>query len=202
MYDVDEVIGFHRGDQEPVCWGVWFVHVCPLHAEPKGFVLWVAYQRIEKVFTLMSSYLPSHEANCFNNGRLDDFLTREDTPGKGVWPLTVCIRSQITALVDCIVRDEGVTFNLCQQRGQAGGRCEELQVRLEGRGQDVSVIYVVRTPTHLLVDVAITGAPSMDSVVACRAVDGWLRVNGKETQLVETCEVLRDNTSLRSGRVF
>ena len=60
------------------------------------------------------SHLPSHETNRFNNGRLDDLLTREDTPGNGVWPLTVCICSQVTALVDCIVRNEGVTFDLCQ----------------------------------------------------------------------------------------
>ena len=131
-----------------MCWGAWFIHLSPLHAQLEGFVLWVAYQRTERIPTLilMRSYLPSHEADCFNNGRLDDLLTREDTPGNGIWPLTVCIRSQIPALVDCIVRDKGVTFNLCQQRGEVGGRCEELQVRLEGRGQDVSTIYVSRSP--------------------------------------------------------
>ena len=42
----------------------------------------------------------------------------------------------------------------------------------------------------------------MDSVVARRAVDGWLRVNGEETQLVKPREVLRDNTGLGRWRVF
>jgi hypothetical protein len=43
MNDIDEVKVFHRGDQESVCWGAWFVHLCPLHAQPEGFVLcgWV-----------------------------------------------------------------------------------------------------------------------------------------------------------------
>jgi hypothetical protein len=73
----------------------------------------VAYQRTDKILTLVRSYLPSHEANRFNNGRLDDLLAREDTPGNSVWPLTVRVCSQVTALVDCIVRDKRVTFNLC-----------------------------------------------------------------------------------------
>ena len=42
----------------------------------------------------------------------------------------------------------------------------------------------------------------MDRVVARRTVDGWLRVDGKETQLVKPREVLRYNTGLRRGRVF
>ena len=62
----------------------------------------------------VDSHLPSHEANRFNDGRLDDLFTREDTPGNGVWPLTVCVRSQVATLVNCKVRDMGVTFDLFQ----------------------------------------------------------------------------------------
>ena len=124
--------------------GSWVHTFVPIACQARRLRPVVTYQRSERIPRLMRSYLPSHEANCFNNGRLDNLFTREDTPGNGIWPLTVCIGSQITALVDCIVRDKGVTFNLCQQRGEVGGRYEELEVRLEGRSQDVSAIYVSR----------------------------------------------------------
>lgn len=75
----------------------------------------LAYQPTNGVFIMgLGSHLPGHEANRFNNSRLDDLLSWEDTPGNGVWPLTVRVRSQVAALVNCIVRYMWVTFDLCQ----------------------------------------------------------------------------------------
>ena len=52
--------------------------------------------------------------------------------------------------------------------------------------------------TNLLVDIAIAGAPAEDAVVAARAVDGGLRVDGKKAELVHARELLRDGRRLRA----
>ena len=57
-------------------------------------------------------------------------------------------------------------------------------------GQDVQ--------TNLLVDVAIAGAPAEDAVVTARAVDGGLRVDSKEAELVHARELLGDGRRLRA----
>jgi len=74
---------------------------------------WFISENQQDIHGGVGSHLPSHEANRFNNRRLDYLLTREDTPGNGVWPLTVCVGSQVATLVNCIVCDMGVTFDLC-----------------------------------------------------------------------------------------
>ena len=58
-------------------------------------------------------------------------------------------------------------------------------------GQDVQ--------TNLLVDVAIAWAPPVDLVVARRAIDCGLRVDGQEAQLVEGRELRDDGVHLRRG---
>ena len=52
--------------------------------------------------------------------------------------------------------------------------------------------------TNLLVDITIAGAPAEDTVVAARAVDGGLRVDGEEAELVHARELLRDGRRLRA----
>ena len=54
--------------------------------------------------------------------------------------------------------------------------------------------------TNLLVDITIAGAPAEDTVVAARAVDGGLRVDGEEAELVQLRQLLRDDRRLARRR--
>jgi len=56
--------------------------------------------------------LPGHETDCFDNGRLHDFFSREYTPCYGIRAIRVGVRSQVTAPIDHVVRDVAISLNL------------------------------------------------------------------------------------------
>jgi len=63
-----------------------------------------------------ATHLPSHEAHGFNDGRLNDLFAREDTPSHGVWSIGMSVGTQIAFLVDHVVSDVTVSFDLLQKQ--------------------------------------------------------------------------------------
>ena len=59
---------------------------------------------------LISFVFPGHEADSFDDGRLNNLLAREHTPCYGCWSVGVGVRAQVTTLVDHIVGNVRVTF--------------------------------------------------------------------------------------------
>lgn len=56
--------------------------------------------------------LPCHEADCFNDRRLHNFLAREHPPCHGIRTLGVSIRTEVAGLVDNIISDVDVPFDV------------------------------------------------------------------------------------------
>jgi hypothetical protein len=77
--------------------------------------------------------LPRHEADGFDDGRLDDLLAREDAPRYGIGTVRVRVSTQIAALVDHVVCDVAVAFNVRQQERKQRRVDEEFQVCLENK---------------------------------------------------------------------
>lgn len=100
VHDVHEVMRVHDVGNGPACVSVVLVYSRPLSAQ---FVRLV---------------LPGHEADGFNDSRLYDFLSGENTPRYSVGTVGMVIRPKITSLVDHVVCDAGVTLDLWYQSGQ------------------------------------------------------------------------------------
>lgn len=78
----------------------------------------------------MLAYLPCHETNCFYDGRLDNLLPREDTPGDGIRTLGSRIRPQVSMLINDMIGDAGVPLEMRHKNGEEFGRHKELEVCL------------------------------------------------------------------------
>lgn len=61
---------------------------------------------------LICFVLPRHEADSFNDSRLNDLLAREHSPCHSVWSIRVRVRPKIATPVDHIVRDVGIALNM------------------------------------------------------------------------------------------
>lgn len=57
-------------------------------------------------------HLPGHETNSFDDGRLYNLLAREHTPSNSVGSIRVRVGPQIASLVDHVVGDVAVTFDV------------------------------------------------------------------------------------------
>lgn len=74
--------------------------------------------------------LPCHEADCFHDRGLNDFLAWEHTPSHGIRTIGMGVGAKITALVNHIICDVMVAFDVREEQRQEGGADEELEVRL------------------------------------------------------------------------
>ncbi|KAI3484885.1 hypothetical protein L1887_51939 [Cichorium endivia] len=130
---------------------------------------------------LVRLVLPRQERDRLDDRRLDDLAMREDAPGDGVGRLRVGVGAHVALRVDGVVGDLHVGLDASDERIQILGRHKELEVRL-------------------LVDVAVLGAPAVHLVVAASAVDGRLRVDGEEAELVHLGELFADHRRLACDR--
>ena len=62
--------------------------------------------------------LPSHEADCFHNGGLDNLLTREDTPCNSIWTIRLRVCLQVASLVYRIESDVAVPLDDRKEHSQ------------------------------------------------------------------------------------
>lgn len=60
--------------------------------------------------------------------------------------------------------------------------------------ESYSCIFVA--PTNLLVDITIGWTPAMDFVVASNAINGWLRVDSQESQVIQLGQLRGDDGGL------
>ncbi len=51
--------------------------------------------------------------------------------------------------------------------------------------------------TYLLIDITITWSPPVHLIVTASTIHGWLRINTKESELVQLRELLADDVHLR-----
>jgi len=138
--DIDQVRCFHEIRNQLLRRGVVFVKFSPLCTKLKGLVL------------------PSHETDGFDNGRLHDFFARENTPCHSVGSIGVRVGAQITALVNHIICDVAVSFNLSQEK------CKEARIDKKFK-------------ICLLIDITVARTPAKHFVVASSTVDSRLRVD-------------------------
>lgn len=112
VHDVHQGISLHHLVDQFMGRRIVFVQFSPLSAELIGFVL------------------PRHEADRLDDRGLDDLFPREHTPGHSVRSFRVRIGLEITTLVDGIVSDVRIPFNMIQQELQEVRVHEELQIGL------------------------------------------------------------------------
>ena len=89
------------------------------------------------------------------------------------------IRLQVSALVNGIVGDLRLAFDLRQQYRKQCWRDEELEVSLEPRSCQSRKHS--NKNSYLLVYITVRRAPSENLVITRSAVDRWLGVDGEET---------------------
>lgn len=112
MNDVHQRVRLNHLVDELVRWRLGVVELRPLGSELEGLVL------------------PGHKADRFHDRGLDDFLAGEHTPGHGVRTFGVCVGLQVTAFVDDIVGDVGISLNILEEELQKIRVDEELEIGL------------------------------------------------------------------------
>ncbi len=116
MDDVDEEAGIHKiGDYFPRS-GVGVVDLGPLRPKFKSLVL-----KMDQIWLALRSeavHLPCHEADGLHDGRLNDLLAGEDAPRHRVGPIGMGVSPQISSLIDNVVGDIAVPFNMREQKGE------------------------------------------------------------------------------------
>jgi len=134
--------------------------------------------------------LPCHKTDCFDNGWLDDLFSWEHAPCNSVGTIRVCVCSQITTVVDYVVSNIAVVFDMFEKEGHECGVHEELQVRLVKGTSDLSILQVDQT--YFLVNIAIGRTPAEHFVVAPSTIHSWLGIDRQEAQFVHFCQLLGD----------
>lgn len=61
------------------------------------------------------SLLPGDERHGLDNGWLDNLFSGEDTPSDGVGAFRMGVCTQVTLLVDGVIRDSGITLDPADQ---------------------------------------------------------------------------------------
>lgn len=88
---------------------------------------------------------PGEEADALNNGRLDNLLAGEDTPGDGVGTVAGCVGLQVAGLGDGVVSEARLLLDSLHQLGVEVRVQEQLKV-------------------GLLVDIAVWRTPAVSGV--------------------------------------
>lgn len=79
---------------------------------------------------LICLVLPGHKADSFNNSRLDDFLSGEDTPCYGIGPIGMSVGAKIALLVDHVVGDVRVSLDMRNEEVKKARTDEEFKICL------------------------------------------------------------------------
>lgn len=115
VHDIDEERCIHEVRNKFLRRWVVLIKHGPLCTQFKGLVLCESVQfQPNRVFEKFA-YLPGHKADCLYNGWLDDFFAWEDTPRHCIWAVWVGIGTKIATLIDDIIRDVTVPFDLGQK---------------------------------------------------------------------------------------
>jgi hypothetical protein len=64
------------------------------------------------------AHLPCHEANSLHDRGLDDFFAGEYTPCHSIWAVGMSVGLQVTLIVDYIVGDVAIAFDVLQEEGK------------------------------------------------------------------------------------
>lgn len=163
LTNVNQVPSVHDLVNQGTAGRVGIIAVGPINAQSEGLVL------------------PSEEADALDNGRLDNLLAREDSPGNSVGTVAGSVGPELAILGDGIIRQVGVPVDTLKNLRKDIGVDKQFKVRL-------------------LVDVSVGRAPTVDGVRRLDAIDGRLRVHSQETALVEIDKVLSDLVGLGSER--
>ena len=102
-------------------------------------------------------------------------------------------------LVDGIVGDILVTRDMVNEHRQLRRCYKEFEIRLSNFYQ--FVVAILTNIHYLLVNEPIRRAPTMNFVGARRAIDSGLRVDSKESELVDASELRADYRSFGRWRL-